>query len=173
MFEAMMESIKEESVGYLFNVQVELDQPAAAAAPTVQPMSVSDMLAGSGLSGDGEPGGAQAPAAAGAAGASVGASAASEAARSAGAPAGEAAAEPEVHVEDHHPLFRAKGLEQPRRTAELQYSAPTAEGSVEHRSVASGGGAATLTSEEMANTPRNAPCPCGSGKKFKMCHGKH
>jgi preprotein translocase subunit SecA len=21
-------------------------------------------------------------------------------------------------------------------------------------------------------TPRNAPCPCGSGKKFKMCHGK-
>lgn len=22
-----------------------------------------------------------------------------------------------------------------------------------------------------ANTPRNAPCPCGSGKKFKHCHG--
>lgn len=22
------------------------------------------------------------------------------------------------------------------------------------------------------NTPRNAPCPCGSGKKFKQCHGK-
>ena len=21
-------------------------------------------------------------------------------------------------------------------------------------------------------TPRNAPCPCGSGKKFKLCHGK-
>ncbi|MGA1051702.1 MAG: SEC-C metal-binding domain-containing protein, partial [Ilumatobacteraceae bacterium] len=20
-------------------------------------------------------------------------------------------------------------------------------------------------------TPRNAPCPCGSGKKFKQCHG--
>ena len=20
--------------------------------------------------------------------------------------------------------------------------------------------------------PRNAPCPCGSGKKFKHCHGK-
>jgi len=19
---------------------------------------------------------------------------------------------------------------------------------------------------------RNAPCPCGSGKKYKMCHGK-
>lgn len=22
------------------------------------------------------------------------------------------------------------------------------------------------------NTPRNAPCPCGSGKKYKRCHGK-
>ncbi|MBL8686955.1 MAG: preprotein translocase subunit SecA [Alphaproteobacteria bacterium] len=22
------------------------------------------------------------------------------------------------------------------------------------------------------STPRNAPCPCGSGKKFKQCHGK-
>ena len=21
-------------------------------------------------------------------------------------------------------------------------------------------------------TPRNAPCPCGSGKKYKQCHGK-
>jgi len=20
---------------------------------------------------------------------------------------------------------------------------------------------------------RNAPCPCGSGKKYKHCHGKH
>ena len=23
-----------------------------------------------------------------------------------------------------------------------------------------------------SNTPRNAPCPCGSGKKFKHCHGR-
>jgi preprotein translocase subunit SecA len=22
------------------------------------------------------------------------------------------------------------------------------------------------------NTPRNAPCPCGSGKKYKHCHGQ-
>lgn len=26
--------------------------------------------------------------------------------------------------------------------------------------------------DEYANVPRNAPCPCGSGKKFKHCHGK-
>ncbi len=25
--------------------------------------------------------------------------------------------------------------------------------------------------ESWANTPRNSPCPCGSGKKFKHCHG--
>ncbi len=25
---------------------------------------------------------------------------------------------------------------------------------------------------EWDRTPRNAPCPCGSGKKFKLCHGK-
>jgi preprotein translocase subunit SecA len=23
-----------------------------------------------------------------------------------------------------------------------------------------------------ANTPRNALCPCGSGKKYKHCHGR-
>ena len=23
-----------------------------------------------------------------------------------------------------------------------------------------------------ANSPRNAPCPCGSGRKFKHCHGR-
>ena len=32
LFQAMMESIKEESVGYLFNVKVEVDQPAPAPA---------------------------------------------------------------------------------------------------------------------------------------------
>lgn len=25
---------------------------------------------------------------------------------------------------------------------------------------------------EWSNTPRNAPCPCNSGKKYKHCHGK-
>jgi preprotein translocase subunit SecA len=28
-----------------------------------------------------------------------------------------------------------------------------------------------VVKSEWAKTPRNAPCPCGSGKKFKMCHG--
>jgi preprotein translocase subunit SecA len=29
----------------------------------------------------------------------------------------------------------------------------------------------TVVKDEWEKTPRNAPCPCGSGKKFKMCHG--
>ena len=28
-----------------------------------------------------------------------------------------------------------------------------------------------IVNDERSKTPRNAPCPCGSGKKFKMCHG--
>lgn len=26
--------------------------------------------------------------------------------------------------------------------------------------------------ENWQNTPRNAPCPCGSGKRYKQCHGR-
>ncbi|MCW5713497.1 MAG: preprotein translocase subunit SecA [Bauldia sp.] len=46
---------------------------------------------------------------------------------------------------------------------------------------AGGGGGAAMTAtavspEEAAawakTTPRNAPCPCGSGKKYKHCHGQ-
>ncbi len=29
----------------------------------------------------------------------------------------------------------------------------------------------TVVKDDFSKTPRNAPCPCGSGKKFKLCHG--
>jgi preprotein translocase subunit SecA len=29
----------------------------------------------------------------------------------------------------------------------------------------------TVVKDDFEKTPRNAPCPCGSGKKFKQCHG--
>jgi len=29
-----------------------------------------------------------------------------------------------------------------------------------------------VVKSEWDKTPRNAPCPCGSGKKFKLCHGQ-
>ncbi len=28
------------------------------------------------------------------------------------------------------------------------------------------------SADDWSKTPRNAPCPCGSGKKYKMCHGR-
>jgi preprotein translocase subunit SecA len=31
---------------------------------------------------------------------------------------------------------------------------------------------AQVVKSEWDKTPRNAPCPCGSGKKFKLCHGR-
>jgi preprotein translocase subunit SecA len=31
---------------------------------------------------------------------------------------------------------------------------------------------APVVKSDWDKTPRNAPCPCGSGKKFKLCHGK-
>jgi preprotein translocase subunit SecA len=75
------------------------------------------------------------------------------------------------------------------RVANMQYSAPddTASGGMAAaaRAAASeaGGEAPTAVRDEPATmtpvvksewdkTPRNAPCPCGSGKKFKLCHGK-
>ena len=30
----------------------------------------------------------------------------------------------------------------------------------------------TVVKDSFDKTPRNAPCPCGSGKKFKACHGQ-
>ena len=110
LFQAMNEAIKEESVGYLFNLEVE-----------VQASVETDDLAGE---------------------------------------------------HDHeHPNIVAKGLAAPQRPAQLQYTAPTidGEGGVEVR----GEGDAETSAGEFAGTSQNAPCPCGSGKKYKRCHGAH
>jgi preprotein translocase subunit SecA len=32
-------------------------------------------------------------------------------------------------------------------------------------------GLAPIDPKLLVGVPRNAPCPCGSGKKFKHCHG--
>jgi preprotein translocase subunit SecA len=36
---------------------------------------------------------------------------------------------------------------------------------------ASGAGSVLSDPGDWSKTPRNAPCPCGSGRKFKKCHG--
>ena len=38
--------------------------------------------------------------------------------------------------------------------------------------VVDGGGPTPFVKDEWDRTPRNAPCPCGSGRKFKQCHGR-
>ena len=54
--------------------------------------------------------------------------------------------------------------------ANVTYTAPTETGDVEITTDAQGGAQAALP--EGMRVARNDPCPCGSGKKYKQCHGK-
>ncbi len=59
--------------------------------------------------------------------------------------------------------------------ANVTYTAPTESGDIETRAaqaMLSGPENTALPPEVMQRTGRNDPCPCGSGKKFKQCHGK-
>jgi preprotein translocase subunit SecA len=128
MFNAMLDGIKEESVGYLFNLEVEVEEQPEAPQVGAKPVSVAKT----------------APA------------------------AGEAEPVDDVPVEaeaDEEPVIHAKGLDEPKRPKKLDYSAPTVdgEGGVEHHT--------EEADDEYAGVNRNDPCPCGSGKKFKRCHG--
>lgn len=70
------------------------------------------------------------------------------------------------------PQLVAPGLVH-ERPQQVQYSAPTLDeevpAHVERGTLA--GGSARDTDPKYANVARNAQCPCGSGKKFKRCHG--
>ncbi|MGK5083706.1 SEC-C metal-binding domain-containing protein [Bdellovibrionota bacterium FG-1] len=37
--------------------------------------------------------------------------------------------------------------------------------------VGGGSGPTTAVGSDVAKAGRNDPCPCGSGKKYKKCHG--
>ncbi|MFG6197284.1 preprotein translocase subunit SecA [Nonomuraea sp. JJY05] len=105
MFAAMLEGIKEDSVGFLFNLEVEVQEN-----PIVE--------------------------------------------------------EEDAVLAETRSII-ARGLRGPERPAELEYTAPGEQGEVEHTRVR------TTSAERAAygNVERNAPCPCGSGKKYKRCHG--
>jgi preprotein translocase subunit SecA len=62
----------------------------------------------------------------------------------------------EVKVEDSK--VEAKGVSENKPQENLQYSAPSESGNTERSTTGSA-------------VSRNAPCPCGSGKKYKRCHG--
>ena len=65
------------------------------------------------------------------------------------------------------PQIRAKGLQQARQPQNLSYSAPSEAGEAEVK-----GSTVTTEDDPFAKVGRNAQCPCGSGKKYKMCHGR-
>jgi preprotein translocase subunit SecA len=140
MFAAMMDGIKEEAVGFLFNLEVEVDeeeeeeefhyhadgsrhagpmhQGAFAEPPVEEPMR-RDMAA---------------VVAAG---------------------------------QQETPLIKAKGLETPSRPQNLSYSAPSEQGEAE----VVGSTVTKSADDPYADVGRNQLCPCGSGKKYKRCHG--
>jgi preprotein translocase subunit SecA len=115
MFNSMMDAIKEESVGYLFNVDVQVE--AQAQEPEAESLVES---------GPAEPG------------------------------------------QDEPPQISARGMTPPSQPQRLSYSAPAVDGAAR--------GAGVEVSADEADDPyahvgRNEPCPCGSGRKFKRCHG--
>jgi preprotein translocase subunit SecA len=80
------------------------------------------------------------------------------------------------------PVVVAKGLVEAKRPQQLQYTAPSidGEGAVEQRVEGSGStdgsrsaaaGGSAPAGVEFVGASRNKPCPCGSGKKYKLCHG--
>ena len=64
----------------------------------------------------------------------------------------------EVKVEDEH--VEAKGVTPAAPKRELRYSSPSESGQISSSTQAANGGIS-----------RNSLCPCGSGKKYKRCHG--
>ena len=122
MFAAMMDGIKEESVGYLFNLEVQVEEEAEPAR--------------------GEE---------------------AEASRSVRRSPQAAAA---AHGGEH-PAIRAKGLDAPEAAAEPVLLRAVRGRRGRGQRCRSGQAPTTRTPASS----RNAECPCGSGKKYKKCHG--
>jgi preprotein translocase subunit SecA len=81
---------------------------------------------------------------------------------------------------DHRPQITAKGLDRPKAPQQLAYSAPSEDDTALAVPAAFGGDGepqrpagrtVTNADDEYADVGRNALCPCGSGKKYKRCHG--
>ncbi|WP_425957058.1 SEC-C metal-binding domain-containing protein [Xylanimonas sp. McL0601] len=80
-------------------------------------------------------------------------------------------------------MLLGKGLEERRPQVPLSFSGPAEAGATSssgdgtdaaRRSRRALHGEAQATEADgrtFPGTPRNAQCPCGSGKKYKVCHG--
>jgi preprotein translocase subunit SecA len=119
MFTAMMEGIKEEAVGFLFNLDVQVEEDVDDETEVDFEVEAEEVV------------------------------------------------EPMARVlpSAEQPTIRAKGLERPASPQNLSYSAPTEDGEVAVKTEAA-------ADDEFAKVGRNDKCPCGSGKKYKMCHGR-
>jgi preprotein translocase subunit SecA len=67
----------------------------------------------------------------------------------------------QVQVQENQQDIEAKGFTKVEKQ-NLSYSAPTLDNSENVK---------TVTQTKVAEVGRNEPCPCGSGKKYKRCHG--
>jgi preprotein translocase subunit SecA len=153
MFATMMDGIKEEAVGFLFNLEVstededgdgeeelEIEEPMRRVIPDIVPsgsgsddeVDADDPMVASGPS-----------------------------------------EQPNEELESpaaafvRSPQIKAKGLQPTRQPQKLSYSAPSEDGEAEVK-----GSTVTTADDPFAKVGRNAQCPCGSGKKYKMCHGR-
>jgi preprotein translocase subunit SecA len=158
MFNQMMEGIKEEAVGYVFNLEVQVEEQPTV---TVDPSQAVRLPAGGVMGGGGDV--------------------------------------PDDDVPGGRGGLQAKGLNRNRQPQNLQYTAPAIDGeagdgapviqqpsapalgigpggspvpaSPAHQTPASTGRGARTTGQQSSGPSRNAPCYCGSGKKYKRCHG--
>jgi preprotein translocase subunit SecA len=142
LFTAMMDAIKEESVGNLFNLAFEVQQN-----PIVGEVGPDGEWLGQPVNALGGHVHDAVPL------------------PSFGASPGDADGE-EVGQAAVPAAFAPRGLAQPKRPSQLSYSAPSEDGS--GQAVQTAGSAGTA---DYSKVGRNEPCPCGSGKKFKLCHG--
>jgi len=162
MFNAMMEAFMEEVVGFVFHLEVEVQETPMVGVVTDsdgQAIQIgSDRADAAGSNGHDR----------------------SHIVESGPDPDGPGVAVHEVENADPEPAglveeraggrpqVKAKGLAgQTGPRAPLSYSAPAEDGSV-----TTARKTASKADDLYANVGRNAPCPCGSGKKFKMCHGR-
>jgi preprotein translocase subunit SecA len=168
MFNVMMEAFMEEVVGYVFHLDVEVQQAPAVGVVTDsegQAIQIGAGQIGAARTDAASPNGHD--------------RAGRHLVESGPDPDGpgvavhevdEEVSEPDIVFEEPVavPTVKAKGLAgQSGTRAPLSYSAPAEDGSVR-----TSGKTASKADNPYANVGRNALCPCGSGKKFKMCHGR-
>jgi preprotein translocase subunit SecA len=176
MFGAMMKGIAQDFVRYVMHVQV-VQQPAAAPAAVSEQSGPREPGTGPAVATTAAPEAAVAPAPAAPAPAARPAPASRPAAAAPAAATTPAVQNVQTSSSDTE---QPSGFQRAASSASGEAPAPvlreTARPRIEQvagntRSGPRPAKQETVVKDEWSKTPRNAPCPCGSGKKFKMCHG--